>query len=728
MDQRIYGHIGALSYIASYADLRAALGADPEAGRRHYLEFGLREGRAISFEALRYLASYPDLAAAFGADAGAGASHYIQFGAAEGRTAAFDALRYIASNADLIAAFGADEEAAARHYLQFGRTEGRTAGFDGLRYLASHPDLIAAFGADPVAATRHYIVFGAAEGRQITFDGLRYLASYPDLAAAYGADEAAATRHFIAFGAHEGRTVSFDALRYLASHPDLIAAFGPDEAAGARHYIQFGRAEGRQITFDPATYLLANPDLADTGAARDAAALTRHWVAEGAPAGRSATGAFGSEQADHALPAGGYVIAALEQAGDQDWYRLALAGGQAITLDLTLLGAAPLGGAGGNIPGGGTGALAILDAGGTVLARSAPDAARIDFTAPAAGTYYVTLFDPADAAGGYILFAGKVVTGTDGNDQIFGTQAAELIRGLGTWDLLEGGDGDNILEGGASGDSLRGGAGNDLLFGNNAANSGDDRPGLDYLTDYSGGDDRLYGQDGDDTLEVRRFLTGPASTVLLDGGDGDDTIRFTGAGAYRDTLTVFGGTGHDRITIGTVRLAAIEAGAGDDEVTLTTSGGEYRVSLGAGADVLRLAEGSAAQPGAIIRLADFTPGVDRIDADGYLVRTLLDWDGRANPFGTGHLRLVQRGGDAVLEYDRDGERRQRLPARRARHLRRHARRRPHHARTGLCARRVGDGAPARRRHRRRRHHHRPRRPRSHPRAGGQRRALWARQR
>lgn len=72
MDSSTWTDAEALAYIASYADLRQALGADPEAGRRHYATAGNAEKRVISFDALKYIASYTDLIAAFGTDAAAG--------------------------------------------------------------------------------------------------------------------------------------------------------------------------------------------------------------------------------------------------------------------------------------------------------------------------------------------------------------------------------------------------------------------------------------------------------------------------------------------------------------------------------------------------------------------------------------------------------------------------------------------------------------------------------
>lgn len=156
-----------LDYIASYADLMPALGANAQAGFDHYLFAGANEGRTVSFDGLEYIASYPDLIAAFGANDAAGATHYIQAGAAEGRTVTFDGLEYIASYGDLIQSFGVNPDAGTVHFITHGAAEGRTVIFDPISYEIANPDIAAAFGGDLLGATVHYITTGFFEGRAI---------------------------------------------------------------------------------------------------------------------------------------------------------------------------------------------------------------------------------------------------------------------------------------------------------------------------------------------------------------------------------------------------------------------------------------------------------------------------------------------------------------------------------------------------------------------------------
>ena len=198
--------LDALRYIASYSDLIQAFGADAQKGRAHYQEFGIREGRKITFDPNRYMASYPDLILALGGSEERAARHYIETGFKEARSpTSFNAWAYIASYADLMNVFGTDVTKATRHYIDWGYKEGRRVSFDPLAYIASYADLITAFAIDAIAGARHYIEWGFKEGRRILFDATAYLARYADLRAAFGADTAAATRHYIQNGFKEGR-------------------------------------------------------------------------------------------------------------------------------------------------------------------------------------------------------------------------------------------------------------------------------------------------------------------------------------------------------------------------------------------------------------------------------------------------------------------------------------------------------------------------------------------
>ncbi|MFT3960123.1 beta strand repeat-containing protein [Propionivibrio sp.] len=107
----------------------------------------------------------------------------------------------------------------------------------------------------------------------------------------------------------------------------------------------------------------------------------------------------------------------------------------------------------------------------------------------------------------------KLYAGTDGNDVVRGTIAAETLNGgLGN-DTLNGAAGNDVLQGGDGNDALYGETGNDILNGG----LGND------LLDGGVGDDLLDGGTGNDTL------TGGVgnNTYLFGKGDGQDLITGT---------------------------------------------------------------------------------------------------------------------------------------------------------------------------------------------------------
>lgn len=88
-----------LRYIAAYPDLIRAFGEQIKAGKltgergaQHYIEFGHKANENRNperFEPLRYIASYPDLIKAFGPSQEKGSRHMIEFGLEEGRQITF---------------------------------------------------------------------------------------------------------------------------------------------------------------------------------------------------------------------------------------------------------------------------------------------------------------------------------------------------------------------------------------------------------------------------------------------------------------------------------------------------------------------------------------------------------------------------------------------------------------------------------------------------------------
>ena len=133
------------------------------------------------------------------------------------------------------------------------------------------------------------------------------------------------------------------------------------------------------------------------------------------------------------------------------------------------------------------------------------------------------------------------IYGTDGIEDIDGTESDDIIYALGGSDGAYGHGGNDIIDGGDGHDLLTGDAGNDYLIGGD----GDDLLSGDGITGKSAmdGDDHLEGGNGHDILYGRGgddWLFAGAGLDAVYGGTGDDTLI---ASAGRDDL--YGGFGAD---------------------------------------------------------------------------------------------------------------------------------------------------------------------------------------
>jgi Ca2+-binding RTX toxin-like protein len=169
-----------------------------------------------------------------------------------------------------------------------------------------------------------------------------------------------------------------------------------------------------------------------------------------------------------------------------------------------------------------------------------------------------------------------VIYGQAGDDAISGdTLDVEWMSGS---DRLYGGDGNDTIEGGVFQDWLYGGAGNDVLRGDTIVFQ--EEHGDDFLNGGAG-DDVLQGDDGNDVLQ------GGIGSDTMTGGAGDDLYWVDAAG---DVVTESAGAGADvvRAAIDYALAANIEelfiGGAGRNG----TGNGLGNVIHGAGAsNVLR---------------------------------------------------------------------------------------------------------------------------------------------
>ncbi|MGF1639955.1 MAG: 5'-nucleotidase C-terminal domain-containing protein [Rhodospirillales bacterium] len=198
----------------------------------------------------------------------------------------------------------------------------------------------------------------------------------------------------------------------------------------------------------------------------------------------------------------------------------------------------------------------------------------------------------------------SAILGTEDDDVLVGTAAADVMFGGLGRDDIDGGDGDDTLLGGPGRDTLHGGDGDDVLEG-----------GPDG--------DRLFGGDGDDTLvggDGRDRLAGNKGNDLLIGGAGNDTL----AGNWGDD-TLLGGDGDDRL----------RGGQGDD--LLDGGAGNDTLSGGPGDDVFVLRAGDGTD-----WITDFAFGEDRFGlAEGLTFDVLV-----CTPLGSGVTEI--RVGDELL--------------------------------------------------------------------------------
>jgi Ca2+-binding RTX toxin-like protein len=186
--------------------------------------------------------------------------------------------------------------------------------------------------------------------------------------------------------------------------------------------------------------------------------------------------------------------------------------------------------------------------------------------------------DSFDGAGGNDVICGgggkDSLVGGVGDDKIFGEAGNDQIAGSAGNDLLNGGAGKDTMAGGTDNDRVRGGAGNDF-----------------FHEDL--GDDKIYGGAGRDWLSYFAYYTEPVGVTV-------DAAAHTVDGAGHDvasSVETYEGTNVADTMIGGPGADDLRARGGDNEVTggggndyLEAFGGEIRAGDGddyanAGADV-----------------------------------------------------------------------------------------------------------------------------------------------
>ncbi|HZF96445.1 MAG TPA: M10 family metallopeptidase C-terminal domain-containing protein [Allosphingosinicella sp.] len=321
-----------------------------------------------------------------------------------------------------------------------------------------------------------------------------------------------------------------------------------------------------------------------------------------------------------------------------------------------------------------------------------------------------------------------VVRGGGTLDTLVGNEGDDILDGWHGNDTLSGGLGNDTLIGGEGLDTATyvnstAAVNVDLRIQGVAQDTGgegfDTLIGIEYLTGSAYGDnlrgndefnliidsaviatatalsqtDNLFGYGGNDSILVTRVATAVATNVNMDGGEGNDFIELRGGtlsvalatnaaglagtnylalGATSndrniDVVTVDGGAGSDRIVLTGVASATINAGTGDDIVSISMRGASsvnnYLITLGAGADIIQLGVGASAAASTDVattvrtnRVTDFQVGNagDKFEMTNFLNLGLTGYTANSNAFASGHLRLVQSGTDLLIQTDRDG--------------------------------------------------------------------------
>lgn len=244
-------------YMENYPGLVKKYGTDRVKYYLDYLQTGKKLGRngatknplstldGVDYSAVYdfnyYQNKYPDIKAAFGNNEEATLRHFVKYGMKEGRQGneAFDVFSYRNEYSDLRQAFGSNRELYYTHYTLYGQYENRIAtGVTTVRNPITKGVIV-------IDGQETVVDFAA------VYDFNYYINRYPDLKAAFKNDDIGALKHFIKSGMREGRQASerFNLAYYKGTYADLRKNIGVsvnDNYKYYLHYINRGIREGRK--------------------------------------------------------------------------------------------------------------------------------------------------------------------------------------------------------------------------------------------------------------------------------------------------------------------------------------------------------------------------------------------------------------------------------------------------------------------------------------------------
>ncbi len=263
-------------------------------------------------------------------------------------------------------------------------------------------------------------------------------------------------------------------------------------------------------------------------------------------------------------------------------------------------------------------------------------------------TYVVTAADYEFGSNFFASLGDDTITVEEGVSQFVD------IHGLAGNDVLNGNSGNNRLYGGAGDDILNGNEGNDTL---------------NYEV---GGNDHLNGGAGDDTFRVSNSeINGQAGRfeITLDGGEGNDRLIHIDRASH--DIEFIGGNGQDKAEVWASSESSnfiFDMGMGNDVVQIGSDssnvfsrGGEggYTITLGGGSDEVLLNSVGisfstvSSPPPTQILITDFETGPSGDLITLNFSGQIGNWNEEGeNPFDLGAARIVQRGEDAVLQFEK----------------------------------------------------------------------------
>jgi uncharacterized repeat protein (TIGR01451 family) len=170
----------------------------------------------------------------------------------------------------------------------------------------------------------------------------------------------------------------------------------------------------------------------------------------------------------------------------------------------------------------------------------------------------------------------KVIYGTEGNDNIKGTEGDDLIIDLKGNNEIHGKGGNDCIVVGDGNNKIWGGKGDDTIIAGNGKNEIHGQDGNDKIT-VGDGNNKIWGGKGDDTI-----IAGNGKNEIH-GQDGNDKIT-SGAGDDK----IWGGKGNDIINAGNGNNR-VNGNQGDDNIT-TGSGNDW-INTGQGDDTVHAGAG-----------------------------------------------------------------------------------------------------------------------------------------